>query len=76
MQLYNRKAIANDSRFGLCASMWTKDIRLGLVMTKQVKVGTVWLRQHLSIVFECRGADAMSPALTKKMRSWFSTNTA
>jgi acyl-CoA reductase-like NAD-dependent aldehyde dehydrogenase len=46
-------AIANDSRFGLCASIWTKDIRQGLVMTKQLKVGTVWLNQHLSIVFEC-----------------------
>ncbi len=46
-------AIANDSRFGLCASIWTKDIRQGLVMAKQLKVGTVWLNQHLSIVFEC-----------------------
>jgi acyl-CoA reductase-like NAD-dependent aldehyde dehydrogenase len=46
-------AIANDSRFGLCASIWTKDIRQGLVMTKQLKVGTVWINQHLSIVFEC-----------------------
>jgi acyl-CoA reductase-like NAD-dependent aldehyde dehydrogenase len=46
-------AIANDSRFGLCASIWTRDIRQGLVMTKQLKVGTVWLNQHLSIVFEC-----------------------
>jgi acyl-CoA reductase-like NAD-dependent aldehyde dehydrogenase len=46
-------AIANDSRFGLCASIWTKDHRQGLVMSKQLKVGTVWLNQHLSIVFEC-----------------------
>jgi len=45
--------IANDSRFGLCASIWTRDIRQGLVMTKQLQVGTVWLNQHLSIVFEC-----------------------
>jgi acyl-CoA reductase-like NAD-dependent aldehyde dehydrogenase len=45
--------IANHSRFGLCASIWTKDIRKGLVMTGQLKVGTVWLNQHLSIVFEC-----------------------
>lgn len=45
--------IANDSRFGLCASIWTRDIRQGLVMAKQLKVGTVWLNQHLSIVFEC-----------------------
>ncbi len=45
--------ITNDTRFGLCASVWTRDLRQGLVMTKQLKVGTVWLNQHLSIVFEC-----------------------
>lgn len=45
-------AIVNDTRYGLCASIWTKDIRTGLVMSGQIKVGTVWLNQHLSIVFE------------------------
>lgn len=45
-------SIANDTRYGLCASIWTKDIRTGLVMSGQIKVGTVWLNQHLSIVFE------------------------
>ncbi len=44
--------LANDTRYGLCASIWTKDIRTGLTMTNQIKVGTVWLNQHLSIVFE------------------------
>jgi acyl-CoA reductase-like NAD-dependent aldehyde dehydrogenase len=45
-------AIANDTRYGLCASIWTGDIRIGLVMGGQIKVGTVWLNQHLAIVFE------------------------
>jgi acyl-CoA reductase-like NAD-dependent aldehyde dehydrogenase len=45
-------AITNDTRYGLCASIWTKDIRTGLIMTNQLKVGTVWLNQHLEIVFE------------------------
>ncbi len=45
-------AIANGTRFGLCASIWTKDLRTGLAMTGQLKVGTVWLNQHLAIVFE------------------------
>lgn len=44
--------LANDTKYGLCASIWTKDIRTGLAMTNRIKVGTVWLNQHLSIVFE------------------------
>jgi acyl-CoA reductase-like NAD-dependent aldehyde dehydrogenase len=45
-------ALTNDTRYGLCASVWTKDVRLGLVMADQIKTGTVWINQHLSIVFE------------------------
>jgi acyl-CoA reductase-like NAD-dependent aldehyde dehydrogenase len=45
-------AITNDTRYGLCASIWTKDLRAGLVMSNQLKVGTVWLNQHLLIAFE------------------------
>jgi acyl-CoA reductase-like NAD-dependent aldehyde dehydrogenase len=44
--------IANDSRFGLCASIWTNNLREGLVMSRRLKVGTVWLNQHLAIVFD------------------------
>ncbi len=45
-------ALTNDTRYGLCASVWTKDVRLGLMMAGQIKTGTVWINQHLSIVFE------------------------
>lgn len=45
-------ALANDTRYGLCASVWTRDLRLGMVMADQIKVGTVWINQHLKIVFE------------------------
>ena len=45
-------AITNNTRYGLCASIWTRDIRRGLVMINQLQLGTVWLNQHLSIVFE------------------------
>jgi acyl-CoA reductase-like NAD-dependent aldehyde dehydrogenase len=45
-------AMTNDTRFGLCASIWTKDVRLGLVMSGQLRTGTVWINQHLAIVFE------------------------
>ena len=45
-------ALTNDTRYGLCASIWTRNVRLGMVMADQVKVGTVWINQHLKIVFE------------------------
>lgn len=45
-------ALTNGTRYGLCASVWTKDVRLGMVMANQIKTGTVWVNQHLAIVFE------------------------
>jgi acyl-CoA reductase-like NAD-dependent aldehyde dehydrogenase len=45
-------AITNDTRYGLCASIWTKDLRTGLIMSGRIKAGTVWLNQHLLIAFE------------------------
>jgi acyl-CoA reductase-like NAD-dependent aldehyde dehydrogenase len=45
-------AITNDTRYGLCASIWTTDLRTGLNMSRQINTGTVWLNQHLLIAFE------------------------
>ncbi len=45
-------AIANDTHYGLCASIWTHDLRKGMLMARQLNVGTAWLNQHLSIIFE------------------------
>jgi acyl-CoA reductase-like NAD-dependent aldehyde dehydrogenase len=33
--------LANDNRYGLCATVWTKDINKGLRFTKQLNAGTV-----------------------------------
>jgi acyl-CoA reductase-like NAD-dependent aldehyde dehydrogenase len=45
-------ALANDTRYGLCASVWTKDVRAGLVLACQIKAGTVWVNEHLIIFCE------------------------
>jgi acyl-CoA reductase-like NAD-dependent aldehyde dehydrogenase len=45
-------ALANDTRYGLCASVWTKDVRAGLVLAQQIKAGTVWVNEHLIIFCE------------------------
>jgi acyl-CoA reductase-like NAD-dependent aldehyde dehydrogenase len=45
-------ALANDTPYGLSASIWTKDLRNALVLAGQIKVGTVWLNEHLIIFCE------------------------
>ncbi len=36
-------ALANNTRFGLAASIWSEDINLALDLATQVKAGTVWI---------------------------------
>ena len=35
--------LANNTRYGLAASIWTEDINLALDMAPQIKAGTVWI---------------------------------
>lgn len=37
---------ANDSLYGLAASVWTRDISLGHQIARAVKAGTVWVNCH------------------------------
>ena len=45
-------ALANDTRYGLSASIWTKDVRRALVLASQITAGTVWINEHLIIFCE------------------------
>ncbi len=45
-------ALANDTPYGLSASLWTKDTRAGLAMASQIQAGTVWINEHLIIFCE------------------------
>lgn len=45
-------AAANDSVFGLCASVWTKDYARGLRFVNDLRVGSVWINQHMNLVPE------------------------
>lgn len=45
-------AMANDTSYGLSASVWTTDYKRGLGLARQLQVGTVWLNEHLMIFCE------------------------
>jgi acyl-CoA reductase-like NAD-dependent aldehyde dehydrogenase len=42
-------AKANDTPFGLSASLWTGDAAKGIALAGQIKAGTVWINEHLII---------------------------
>jgi betaine-aldehyde dehydrogenase len=41
--------MANDTPYGLCASLWTSDVAKGFALAGQIKAGTVWINEHLII---------------------------
>jgi aldehyde dehydrogenase (NAD+) len=47
-------AIANDSRFGLGAGVWTRDMGRAIRMAERVQSGTVWVNTY-------RAGSFMSP---------------
>lgn len=39
-------ALANDSPYGLCASVWTRNLARGLKIGYELRVGSFWVNQH------------------------------
>ncbi|MFO7170342.1 MAG: aldehyde dehydrogenase family protein, partial [Chloroflexota bacterium] len=38
--------LANDSRYGLGAAIWSRDIQAAIEVAKRVRAGTVWINDH------------------------------
>jgi acyl-CoA reductase-like NAD-dependent aldehyde dehydrogenase len=43
--------LANGTRFGLAAGVWTKDVRRAHTMAKRLQAGTVWINTYRAMAF-------------------------
>jgi phenylacetaldehyde dehydrogenase len=41
--------LANDSPYGLAASLWTNDLRAAMNLVSQIEAGTVWVNSHVPL---------------------------
>ncbi len=80
--------IANDSRFGLGAGVWTSDIGRAFRMSERIQSGTVWVNTYRAVSFMApfggvkdsglgreNGAEAIEAYLETKT-VWFNTGAA
>jgi betaine-aldehyde dehydrogenase len=63
-------SLANDTPYGLAASVWTTDVLRANRATRQIKAGCVWVNDHIPIVSEMPHGGVKASGFGKDMSAY------
>ena len=66
---------ANDTSYGLAASIWTRDLGIAHKMARRIKAGSVGINMHNRSIRPCRSAASSNPAGAARRAARRSTST-
>ncbi len=62
--------LANDTPYGLAASVWTRDVVRAAQATRQIQAGCVWVNDHIPIVSEMPHGGVKASGFGKDLSSY------